>query len=120
MIMTLANAATAMTPSAQPSSEVDIELFTFVERYATNLVRWDLLLFFGNHPDARLSAAEIAQELRRSLSTILKELDDLAYLRVLDRRYTPKKTTFQLSHKPAVQRAVIRLAAYARDESATK
>ena len=102
MIMSLAN-------SAKPA-ELDLEVFTFVERYATNLVRWDLLLFFGRNPDAQLSATEIARQVKRSASATLKELDDLTYLRVFTRRYTPNRTTYQLSRRAGVRRAVARLA----------
>jgi hypothetical protein len=97
---------------------VDVELFTFVERYATNLLRWELLLFLGNHLDACLSPAEFARAVRRRVTPTTKELDDLTYLRVLTRRYTPQSITYQLARKASVRRAVARLAAYARGEAA--
>ncbi len=111
---------TAMTKTAPnspaPLAEVDVELFTFVERYATNLVRWDLLLFFGSHPDCKIVAAELAQQMHRTLKATAKELDDLTYLRVLVRRYTPEKVTYRLTRKSQTRQAVTRLAAYARQE----
>ncbi len=115
----------AVSPSspagAHPSlAEVDIELFAFVERYATNLIRWDLLLFFGNHPEAHLTAAELARKLRRGVKTVTKELDDLTYLRVLVRRYTPQQVTYQLALHGGARRAVIRLAAFSASEKRDK
>ncbi|MGB8648646.1 MAG: hypothetical protein WCF84_25640 [Anaerolineae bacterium] len=101
------------TGSAAPISEIDVELFTFIERYATNLVRWDLLLFFGGHPDSRITAAELAQQTKRALKATTKELEDLTYLRVLARRYTPGRVTYQLARNGPVRQAVRRLAAYA-------
>jgi hypothetical protein len=115
MVMALTRPAVSSSPKGLP--EVDIELFTFVERYATNLVRMDLLLFFGGNPEERFTAADLARSVRRSLRATKKELDDLTYLRVLTRRYTPKKTTYQLARKGGVRRPVMRLAAYARDSS---
>ncbi len=111
--MVIATRTTAPTNS-QTLTEVDVELFTFVERYATNLVRWDLLLFFGRHPRRGITAAELAKETRRSLRATTKELDDLTYLRVLTRRYTPERVTYQLARNGPCRRAVIRLATYAR------
>lgn len=98
-------------PSIMPGAiEVDIDLFTFVERYATNLLRWDLLLHFGKQPDLDHTAVEIARDVNRSPHATLKELDDLTYLRVLTRRYTPERTTYRLSRRPYIRRSVTRLA----------
>src|SRR5581483_1546338 len=77
---------------ARGASEIDLELFTFVERYATNLFRWDLILLFGKNPDAEWTSGEIAEKLHRGAFPTTKELDDLTYLRVLVRRYTPNRT----------------------------
>lgn len=112
MVMALTQSISSRSTKSLP--EVDIELFTFVERYATNLVRMDLLLFFGGNPKGSITAADLARAVRHSLRTTKKELDDLTYLRVLTRRYTPKKTTYQLARRAGVRRAVMRLAAYAR------
>jgi hypothetical protein len=114
MVMPLTRPAPASSPKSL--QEVDIELFTFVERYATNLVRMELLLFFGYNPGERITAVDLARAVRRSLRATKKELDDLTYLRVLTRRYTPEKTTYQLARSAGVRRAVMRLAAYARSE----
>lgn len=96
--------------AARGAAEIDLELFTFVERYATNNFRWDLILLFGNQPDSEFSAQEIADQLRRGVFATTKELDDLTYLRVLVRRYTPELTTYRLTKRTAVRRASVCLA----------
>jgi hypothetical protein len=111
--MIMALTSTHPARPAKKSAEVDIELFTFVERYATNLVRWDLLLFFGKHPRRAVTPAELAQEVHRSLKATTKELDDLTYLHVLTRRYTPEKVTYRLTYRAPARRIVARLAAFA-------
>ncbi len=111
--MMTAITTTATMTTAPSLAEIDVELFTFVERYATNLVRWDLLLFFGSHPDSKATAAELSQQLKRSLKATTKELEDMTYLRLLTRRYTPEKVTYQLVRRRATRKAVTRLAAYA-------
>jgi hypothetical protein len=91
-------------------AEIDLELFTFVERYATTLVRWDLILFFGKNPDTGWSPAEVANHLRRGVSVATKELDDLTYQRVLVRQYTPERTSYRLTRRTGIRSAAIRLA----------
>ena len=108
MLMPLTEAATFS--SAHGPAEIDLELFTFVERYATTLVRWDLILFFGKNPDTGWTPSEVANHLRRSVAVATKELDDLTYLRVLVRHYTPERTTYRLTRRATVRRAAIRLA----------
>jgi len=95
-------------------AEIDLELFTFVERYATNNFRWDLILMFGAHPDDELTAREISEQLRRGIFVTTKELDDLTYLRVLVRRYTPERTTYRLTKRLTLRRSATRLAALER------
>ena len=110
MLMPMTEAATH-TAAVHGAAEIDLELFTFVERYATTLFRWDLILFFGKSPDMEWTPAEVAQTLHRNLFALTKELDDLTYLRVLVRHYTPERVTYRLSRRTAIRRAAVRLAA---------
>jgi len=108
MLMPIIQAAVPL--AARGAAEIDLELFTFVERYATNLFRWDLILFFGTRPDEEWSSADIAVRLNRSVYATTKELDDLTYLRILVRHYTPERTTYRLSKRASVRRAATSLA----------
>ena len=45
-----------MLETKLPAKEIDLDLLVFVERYVTNLLKWDLLTFFGNHPHEKKSA----------------------------------------------------------------
>jgi hypothetical protein len=92
------------------SHEIDVELFTFVERYATNLVRWDLLVFFGQNPLAYDGAPNIAQRVGRAVRTVQKELDDLVYLGVLRADCDNAMMRYGLAQSLATRRAVERLA----------
>ena len=111
--MPITDAATP-PPAKHGVAEIDLELFTFVERYATNNFRWDLILMFGAQPDKELTAREIADQLRRSAFATTKELDDLTYLRVLVRRYTPERITYRLTKRLTLRRSATRLAALER------
>lgn len=92
------------------SSEVDIELLTFIERYATNLARWDVLLFFGRNPAISDSVSGIAKRIGRRPQSLAKELDDLALLGVLRSHANGDGITYQLARVPSTRRAVVRLA----------
>ncbi len=108
---------TAMFSSQNSPAEIDLELFTFVERYATSVVRWDLILFFGKYPDTDWTPAEVAEQLRRNRQIATKELDDLTYQHVLVRRYTPERTTYRLTRRAPARRAAMRLAQLDKPEA---
>ncbi|MBI5032094.1 MAG: hypothetical protein HZB51_16305 [Chloroflexi bacterium] len=105
------------TIGSTSSQEIDVELFAFIERYATSLIRWDLLLYFGQNPNRRDQAFEVAQRMGRKLITLQKELDDLVYLGVL--RVDQKADTlfYSLAHDVNTRHAAIRMA---RDVSITR
>lgn len=90
--------------------EIDVELFTFIERYATNLPRWDLLLFFGQNPTATSDAPNIAERVGRAPSTVQKELDNLAYLGILHANRNQPSALYSLSDFKPVRSAVLRMA----------
>ncbi len=97
-------------PVPKPSHEVDVEMFTFIERYVTNLARWDLLVFFGRNPTALDGAEAIATRVGRAARLVQKELDDLVYLGVLRTQREEDAVRYGLARSPATRRAVIRMA----------
>lgn len=96
--------------SVKPTQKIDLELFTFIERYATNLARWDLLVYFGSHPTAREYALTIAERVGRNPGMVQQELDDLVYLGILSARRNGNGLRYGLVRSPATRRAVVRLA----------
>lgn len=92
------------------SQEIDVELFAFIERYATNLVRWDLLLYFGQNPNRRDLASDIAGRMGRKLVTIQKELDDLAYLGIVQADRSNDAAHYSLSRDVSTRRVAVRMA----------
>ncbi len=103
--------------SSSISHEIDVELLTFVERYATNLTRWDLLLYFGQNPTRSDNVGEIAKCIGRLPPSVEKELDDLAYLGVLRTRLNGKGKLYALTRAPDMRRTVLRLARHYRAPS---
>lgn len=101
---------TASPVCAKPTQEIDLELFTFIERYATNLARWDLLVYFGQHPTAREHALTIAERVGRNSRMVQKELDDLVYLGILSVHRNGDGMRYGLVRSPTMRRAVVHLA----------
>ena len=99
---------TSFTRNVSEPREIDIELITFVERYVTNLARWDLLSYFGQNPTTLTNALGLAREIGRNKNTVQKELDDLSFLGVLRASENGKGTMYELSRTPQTRRAVIR------------
>lgn len=109
--MTITQSALTTSPSFPLSTqEIDLELFTFIERYVTNLVRWDLLIFFGRHPAMHLEAPQVARRIGRSSRLVQKELDDLVYLGIVRVYRTDSQVQYGLTRSTATRRAVIRMA----------
>lgn len=96
--------------SANQTREIDIEFLTFVERYVTNLTRWDVLIFFGSDPAAEENASGIAAKIGRLANPLEKELNDLVYLGVLNSHKNGLGMVYRLADTPAIRRAVVNLA----------
>lgn len=94
----------------KPSREIDVELLAFVERYATNLARWDLLAFFGRNPSVCDTAPGIAARIGRRPRIVQKELDDLAYLGLLRAHSNGQGMRYELGHSQRTRRTVMRFA----------
>ncbi len=92
------------------SNEIDVELLAFVERYATSLARWDILIFFGQNPATSETVRNIARRLGRRPESLKKELEDLVYLGVLRGTSCERGARYGLVNEPTIRRAVIRLA----------
>ncbi len=73
-----------MQPTDRPRKTVNLDQFIFIERYAPTLIKWDILAFFGTHPDAQLSALDLSQQLNRNYQVVRRNVGDLALLGVLD------------------------------------
>jgi hypothetical protein len=96
---------------ASPIKEVDVDFLVFIERYATDLLKWDILTFFGHNPDFCGSLSHIAQQIGRSSRSIRPELGDLALVGILDRVQSPGgKTLYQLTKNPHLRGLTLKFA----------
>ena len=100
-----------LTPLSSPIKEVDIEFLVFVERYATDLLKWDILTFFADHPATCASAAEIAQRIGRTMQSVWPELGDLVLLGILaQNRVSEGQTFYQLTQDPYLRKMTLKFA----------
>ena len=74
-----------MTASTvQPRKKINLDRFIFVERYAPTLIKWDILAYFGAHPEAIVSALDLSQLLDRNYQVVRRNVGDLALQGMLD------------------------------------
>jgi hypothetical protein len=99
------------TPNHRLGKEVDVDFLVFVERYATDLLRWDILTFFGQNPDFCGTPMQVAQKLGRSLQVVRPEVGDLAIQGILEQSNAQDgQVRYQLTRVPDIQRLVLKLA----------
>ncbi len=99
------------SPLSPPAKEVDISLLVFVQRYATDLLKWDILTFFAHNPNFCAPVSQIAQALGRSLQSIQSEVGDLAMLGILEKQKTSDhKIEYQLTNETYLRQMMLKFA----------
>ncbi len=100
-----------LSPLSSPTKEVDIDFLVFVERYATDLLRWDILTFFGHNPNFSGPIVQIAEHIGRGVSSLRPELGDLALLGILERIDTKDGLIlYQLTPEPQLRQSALKFA----------
>lgn len=100
-----------LSPLQSPSKEVDVGFLVFVQRYATDLLKWDILSFFAHNPDFCASASQIARQIGRSTHTVLPEVGDLNILGILEQVHTPDhQILYQLTKEPHLRKITLKFA----------
>jgi hypothetical protein len=101
-----------MTPILNPPSrEIDVAFLVFVERYASDLLRWDILSFFAQHPDMYASASQVAQKVGRSPHSVRPELGDFVLLGILNQRQLHQgPTLYRLTEAPHLRKLALKFA----------
>lgn len=98
-------------PLQPPTKEVDVDFMVFVERYATDLLKWDILTFFGHNPDYSGTTSEIAQHLGRGSQSIRPELGDLALLGILLQQPSEdNEIAYRLTSEPTLRGLTLKFA----------
>ncbi len=102
------------TPNA-PGNEVDIDLLVFIERYANDLLKWDLISFFAQNPELCGTAENVARSVGRDPRVVRSELGDLVMLEVLEWDNIDGNQTYQLTQRPDLRRLALKFARHLND-----
>ncbi|MDM8532934.1 hypothetical protein QUF63_17355 [Anaerolineales bacterium HSG25] len=97
-----------LTTMTEPTKEVDIDFLVFIERYASDLLKWDILTFFATHPDQAYSTEQIAQHVGRNSQSVRPDLGDLTLSGILEQG-TADKVTYKLTESPRFRNIVLKL-----------
>jgi hypothetical protein len=102
-----------MMPPLQPlTKEIDVEFLVFVERYATDLLKWDIITYFAHHPDALVPVATIADRTGRNVQSVRPEVGDLVLLGILVQKTAPDGLlVYQLTQDPYLRKMALKFAA---------
>ncbi len=91
-------------------TEVDIALLVFIERYANDLLKWDLISFFAHNPDLCGTADHVAHGVGRDPRVVRAELGDLVMLGVLERDHLDGVQTYYLTQRPKLRQLALKFA----------
>jgi len=98
-------------PLRSPTKEIDVDFLVFVERYATDLLKWDILTFFAHHPDFCVSASKVAKYIGRSVHSVRPELGDLVLSSVLSQsQLADGQPLYQLTATPHLRAMTLKFA----------
>jgi hypothetical protein len=100
-----------LSPPKLPTKEVDVNFLVFVERYATDLLKWDILTFFADNPDMCAPDSSIAQHIGRNTHSVRPELDNLVLLGILEQTTLPDgQLLYELTQDPYLRKMTLKFA----------
>ncbi|MBK9232216.1 MAG: hypothetical protein IPO15_15535 [Anaerolineae bacterium] len=99
-----------LTHASEPETRtcVDLELLVFIHRFASDLLHFQLVDWFGQHPDQVISLALLAPAVRRPIETVRPVLGDLVLNGLLITSRVHGELVYQLRPDPQMQATVRR------------
>lgn len=94
----------------RPGTEVDVDLLVFIERYATDLLKWDLISFFAQNPNLVDTADNVARCIGRNPRVVRSELGNLVMLGVLEWDRLNGNHMYHLTQQPGLRKLALRFA----------
>lgn len=93
-----------------PQKNIDLDLLIFVERYVTSHLKWDILTYFGQHPNEKETVEDIAGKIGRHDRVVRPEIGDLAMLGVLKKTNNLHPPVYQLTNNFNLRTQVLKFA----------
>ncbi len=90
--------------------EVDVDLLVFIERYANDLLKWDLISFFAHNPDIYDTADNVARHVGRNPRVVRAELSDLVMLGILEWDRLNSDHVYYLTRRPRLRKLALKFA----------
>ncbi|MEA3309624.1 MAG: hypothetical protein U9Q70_08965 [Chloroflexota bacterium] len=84
-------------------SDMDPALLSFVKKYVTSFIKWDLLHFFHRNPHTIDTVENISRYTGRAPETVQRELVELAQSGLLEETHMGKMTIYALASSPKIQ-----------------
>jgi hypothetical protein len=98
-----------------PGREIDVALLVFIERYANDLLKWDLISLFARNPDLYDTPERVASRVGRNPRVVRPELGDLAMLGVLEWDSLNGDQFYYLTRQPEIRKLALKFAQHLDD-----
>lgn len=100
----------ALVTETSLSPTVDLPLLAFKARVATNWIKRDLLILFGQEPSTSYTPAQAAICLGRPPRAVAVEMQDLSLLGILRQEQGEGESAYSLTATPRLRNLTIRFA----------
>lgn len=98
------------SPLQPPSREIDVDLLVFLERYTSDLLKWDILSLFAQNPNFVGTTGKVAQAIGRPEKAVRTSLGDLALHGLLETEPEGRdQIRYRLTNAPQLRALVRRL-----------
>ncbi len=84
-------------------NDMDPALLSFIKKYVTSFIKWDLLHFFHRNPHTIDTVENIARYTGHAPETVQRELAELAQSGLLERTRMGEMTIYALTPSPQIQ-----------------
>ena len=98
----------SQAPETETRTHVDLELLVFMHRFVSDLLHYQLVDWFGQHPDQMISLAHLAPAMRRPAEVVRPVLGDLVLNGLLIATRVQGELFYQLRSDPQIQATVRR------------
>ncbi len=114
MILCLGQGEPSYVPDGlmgQARDSADVSYLAFLQCYARNLVKWEIICFFASHQDEWCGLDVLAEAIGSPLNETENSLCQLTQARLLDERVLSTGIFYRLTRVPQLRHQVARLGA---------
>ncbi len=112
MILSLGQGEPSYVPDGlmgQARDMTDLSYLAFLQCYARDLIKWDIICFFAGHQDRWITLSELAEALDQPMQTVADHADELVNRRLLSERVMATGLEYGLTCVPHLRHQAARL-----------